>query len=300
MRAAGGGAARRPRHEPRAERAVGGVLVVAPVSLRPDGTGDVHITADGAIERGVLSIPVGASPHYQFEIRLPAGVIFEERPDLTDAETGSSIPVGRDPPVIPWTEVHGSLLAGYAPHQDRQARWRLRLVGDPQDRLPLDRLPPLLRGPADRLVGRLPVDRRRLPPTSIRSDPFLPTRVRIIAWLTAAMFVAGAVARSLRVVPLEGVASALLVALPSAYAILLLQTSDVRSREVVAERPRTWLVLITLVTFLGAADLAVRVPVDVPFLDRWSVGMRAILWGVLTVASVAVARHVGRASRSAW
>src|SRR5205807_853648 len=107
----------------------------------------------------------------------------------------------------------------------------------------------------------------------------------IIAWLTFCMFLAGTVARIAHVSPLPGAPSPLLVAFASAYAILLLQSSDAPAREIVSQRPRVWLIVIALLTFLGAADLAVGFSWSIPLLIQASIGPRAIIWLALTVLS---------------
>jgi hypothetical protein len=285
-----------------------GFLMMAPVSLRNDGSADVYIEADSAIEEGALPIPVGASPHFQFEIRLPAGVLFRSRPELRSGASGPLVELaeGRldrgdtvtpfEPkPVTPWAEVHGALLAGYAPGEARNSWWQLRLW-DEARRVSLSGVPRSV----IRLVARLPFEPMWRVPVSVRNAPFLPARVRMIAWLTFAMFAAGAAARVAQVSPFQGAPSPLLVAFASAYAILLLQSTDVPAREMVSQRPRTWLVAITLLTFFGAADLAVRFSWSIPPLDRIGIGPRALIWAGLTVASFFLARFVDVQSRRVW
>jgi hypothetical protein len=290
-----------------------GFLVVAPVSLRVDGTCDLYIVADSPIEKGFLGIPVGTSPQYQFEVRLPAGVVFDARPDLRWGSTDELVPIaearraggvqvqpGVPKPVVPWCEVYGPLLAGYAPNEARDEWWGLRLLDVEQQRTPLRRLPKWLGRPVTRLLHALGLGCTHSVPRSIRNTPYLPIRVRLIAWLTFGMLFVAMLARFARIVPIEGVPSPLLVALPSAYAILLLQASDVPTREAVSQRPRFWLGVITLLTFVVAADLTVRFTWAIPGLDKLGIGPRTVIWVFLTGLSFAIARHVTDQSRRVW
>ena len=223
-----------------------GFLVMASVRLRDDGTCHLFIEHDDSIEGGRLRIPVAVCSDYQVEVRLPQGAIFRPEPCLLSvdpvegpyqaiafgAKRVRGIPVEGRKPLEPWAEIRGDLLAGYAPAQPRGTEWELALK------------------------------------ESVRSSPEGARRsVTTIALATTAMFAAGVIARWFGVHPVEA-GAALLAAVPSAYAILLFEHSDVPTRELVARRPRRWLIAIAVETLLGAATLAA----DFPPLCQYSLG----------------------------
>lgn len=80
----------------------------------------------------------------------------------------------------------------------------------------------------------------------------------------------------------------------------MLQRSDIPTRELVARRPRWWLVVAAAVALVGAASLVVDFPGSVPGLARFGWGWRAVTWTGLAVASVGVAGVVEIRSREAW
>jgi hypothetical protein len=254
-----------------------GFIVMASARLRDDGTCDLFIEHDDPIERGRLRIPVGVCSDYQVEVRLPQGAIFRATPRLQavdpvegpyqviafGAKRVRGIPVEGRKPLEPWAEVRGDLLAGYAPAQPMGTEWELALN------------------------------------ESVRSAPDGPKRsVMTIALATTAMFAAGVIARAFGVHPVEA-GAALLAAVPSAYAILLFEHSDVPTRELVARRPRRWLVVIVVETLLGAATLAVNFPPGSP-LEQFGWGWRGFLWVVRGGVSGITAVIVAIRSRRRW
>ena len=244
-----------------------GFIVMALAHLRDDGTCELFIHHDDPIAKGgKLRLPVAVCPDYQFEIRLPQGAVFRKAPRLRSVDPGDTsyheiafggerreaIPVDRRKELEPWAEVRDDLLAGYAPAQPRGTEWELSLKESWQ---------------------------------SARTGP--KRSVPTIALATSAMFVAGVVARVSGVHPVEA-GAALLAAVPSAYAILLFEHSDVPTLAEVGRRPRRWLIAIAVETLLGAATLAATFPPGSP-LERFGWGWRGFAWVILTGLSVSTA-----------
>jgi hypothetical protein len=253
-----------------------GFIVMASTRLRSDGTCDLFIEHDDPIEDDVLRMAVSASPDYQVEIKVPTGARFRDEPLLESIDPeGQPHPIalatGRRNPIPdtgrkvlePWHEVSDDLLAGWAADQDRGTEWALKLR-------------PSLRNARAGIVQS----------------------VRNIAFATSAMFVAGLVARSHGIRPMSA-AAPLLLAFPSAYAILLLQRSDVPTRELVAKEPRLALLLIAIITILGAAALSVGFPIT-SNVSPFGWGWLGLTWAVLAAGSLLLTIVVAILSWKRW
>lgn len=270
-----------------------GFIVMASAPLRADGTCTLVIDHDSPIRGFRLRMPVSSCADYQCEIHLPAGAVFSEKPGLqtqiprlvdeapdrkfTRPFDHKPVLLGKRRDVAPrlgyakeleaWAEVRGPLLAGYAPAQPRGTVWLLDLT----------------------------------PYKSVRNaHPGLADSVRQIALVTMAMFLGGLICRSLGMHPFDPTSAVILAALPTAYAVLLLQRSGIPTRELVEQAPRSALMWVAGVTLLGAGTLAVSIPGQPPFVSTFGWGWRAALWVGLTVVSIGIAAIVTIRSRLAW
>jgi hypothetical protein len=253
-----------------------GFIVMACARLRDDGTCELVIEHDDSIEDGVLRMAVSASPDYQVEIRVPSGAMFRTEPKLESIDPDGQphpialgtkrlvpIPATGRKKLEPWHEVGDNLLAGWAYDQDRGTEWELKLR-------------PSLRNARAGLVGS----------------------VRNIAVATSAMFIAGIVARYEGIRPMSA-AAPLLLAFPSAYAILLLQRSDVPTRELVAKEPRFALLLIAIITILGATALSVGFP-PASNVPPFGWGWLGLVWGVLAAGSLLLTTVIAILAWKRW
>jgi hypothetical protein len=243
---------------------VPGFLVMAEVRLQPDGTANLEVIHNDPIEGGRITLPVGAALSYQFEIRVPSGVIFSKSPALSRDESSDlpqAIPFGttRNQAIPPlamkeiesWAEIRGDLLAGYAQTEPRGSYWRLTLRG------------------------------------SIRNAPrsALMTSLVAMSVLAFGIFASGLLIRSLGGHP-DATAAPLLAALPAAYFVVLFERSKASTRELVARAPRTTLLVLVGLTAVGAAVLAVHFPGAAPVLGYFGWGWRGFLWAILAVPTL--------------
>ncbi len=249
-----------------------GFIVLARVKLRPDGSVDLMIKHDSLVGAGRLPLRVGVSPHYQFEIELPAGTVFNTRPGIKSFGEGTAhgravalnrnrlvaVPSTETKPIEPWAEARGTMLAGYVPNASRGEVWLVDLVGSVRNGM-----------------------------SGLRAS------VCVIGWLTTALFGAGVVAHNLGVAASPDAAAPLLVGALSLYAVITLQRSDVPMRNVVARWPRRFLAVYALLTIMGAGVLAVHFPgidhvatssvlrIPPPLLGRFGWGWRIAVWSAL-------------------
>jgi hypothetical protein len=112
------------------------------------------------------------------------------------------------------------------------------------------------------------------------------------------MFIAGIVARYEGIRPMSA-AAPLLLAFPSAYAILLLQRSDVPTRELVAKEPRFALLLIAIITILGATALSVGFP-PASNVPPFGWGWLGLVWGVLAAGSLLLTTVIAILAWKRW
>jgi hypothetical protein len=243
---------------------VSGFLVMAEVRLRPDATAQLEVTHDNPIVDGMIPLPVGAALSYQFEIRVPSGVIFASSPalrrddgnDVSEAipfgtTRNGEVPAAAMKEIESWAEVRGDLLAGFAQNEPRGAYWRLTLKG------------------------------------SVRNAPrsALMTSLRAMSVLAFSIFTGGLLARSLGGRPDE-TAAPLLAALPAAYFVVLFERSKASTRELVTRVPRNTLLVLVGLTAAGAAVLALSIPGGAPLVGYFGWGWRGFLWAILAIPTL--------------
>lgn len=121
-----------------------------------------------------------------------------------------------------------------------------------------------------------------------------------VSVVTAAVFIAGFVVRSPGAEP-ETAAAALVVALPTAYAAILLQEARSNLEDKLRAGPRRILVAVAFLTYVGALTLATTFPkfhltgpVTVPIVNAhlalpFVLGWRSLIWTVTGVCAVMLA-----------